>query len=121
MIRIGIEETEDFLMIRETLTRIGIANRETKHMWQSCHIIQKNGFYYIAHFKELLRRDGRDVVISQEDIDRRDDIVSLLESWGLCTVIDLIEPPKRYEFHVIPHKDRQYWTLKSKYIFNKNI
>ncbi|QMV28806.1 translation repressor protein [Aeromonas phage AP1] len=120
MIRIGIQEATDFLSIQETLTRIGIANREQKKLWQSCHIVRKHGFYYIAHFKELLRRDGLDVVISQEDIDRRDDITSLLEDWGLCSIIDLINPPKVYEFHIIQHKDKPDWTLKSKYIFKKS-
>lgn len=117
MIRISIDKPDDFLKIRETLTRIGIANRETKHLWQSCHIIQKNGFYYIAHFKDLLRRDGRDVVISQEDIDRRDDIVYLLCGWGLCGIIDQIEPMERNEFCIISHKDKKDWVLKSKYVF----
>ncbi|AAR90915.1 translation repressor protein [Aeromonas phage 65] len=121
MIRIGLYNPQDFLKVRETLTRIGIANRETKHIWQSCHIIQKNGFYYVAHFKELLRRDGRDVVMSQEDVDRCYDIAYLLEDWDLCSVIDTMERPNRFEFHVISHKEKSEWIHKSKYIFKKNV
>lgn len=119
MIRINLKKADDFLKIRETLTRIGIANHDKKILWQSCHIIQQKGFYYIAHFKELLRRDGRDVILSSDDMNRRDDIANLLDEWGLCEVVDSINPPLTREFCIISHKDKSNWKLESKYIFQK--
>ena len=118
MIEITLKQPEDFLKVKETLTRMGIANNRDKVLYQSCHILQKQGLYYIVHFKEMLKLDGRPVVISEEDEQRRDSITWLLEDWGLIE----ISPGQRTfmhemtnNFRVIGFKQKPEWTLKSKY------
>lgn len=115
MLEIKLHTPDDFLKIRETLTRIGIANNKEKRIYQSCHILQKQGKYYIVHFKELLQLDGREVNISEEDIDRRDDIASLLSDWGLCDVLSEFDAPGDNFFRVISFKDKVNWKLIHKY------
>ncbi|AAQ17673.1 RegA translational repressor protein [Aeromonas phage Aeh1] len=117
MLQIQLKKDEDFLKIRETLTRIGIANNVEKRLYQSCHILQKQGKYYIVHFKELLQLDGRQVEISQEDIDRRNDIAVLLKEWGMCDIVSEHNAPGNNFFRVISHKDKANWTLVHKYKF----
>ncbi|ELL9021270.1 translational repressor RegA [Escherichia coli] len=118
MIEIKLKNPEDFLKVKETLTRMGIANNKDKVLYQSCHILQKQGKYYIVHFKEMLRMDGRQVDIDGEDYQRRDSIAQLLEDWGLI----IIEDSSREDlfgltnnFRVISFKQKDDWTLKAKY------
>lgn len=87
MIEITLKKPEDFLKVKETLTRMGIANNKDKVLYQSCHILQKKGLYYIVHFKEMLRMDGRQVEMTEEDEVRRDSIAWLLEDWGLIEIV----------------------------------
>lgn len=118
MIEITLKQPEDFLKVKETLTRMGIANNRDKVLYQSCHILQKQGLYYIVHFKEMLKLDGRPVVISEEDEQRRDSITWLLEDWGL---IEIAQGQRTFmhemtnNFRVIGFKQKPEWTLKSKY------
>ncbi|QPI13798.1 translational repressor protein [Serratia phage 4S] len=116
MIQIELIDPENFLKIRETLTRMGIANNKTKTLYQSCHILQKQGNYFIVHFKELLKLDGRQVDITDEDLDRRDSIVQLLEDWGLLNIMpgQPVEPVKN-NFRIISFKQKDEWTLVPKY------
>lgn len=118
MIEITLKQPEDFLKVKETLTRMGIANNKDSILYQSCHILQKQGRYYIVHFKEMLKLDGRPVVIDEEDEVRRDSIAQLLEDWGL---VDIAPGQRSYmfemanNFRVISFKQKDEWTLKSKY------
>lgn len=116
MLEIRLTTDDDFLKIRETLTRIGIANNKFKKLYQSCHILQKQGKYYIVHFKELFRLDGRSVDITQEDKDRRDDIANLIREWGMCSIVDPeFKAPGNNFFRVIRFKDKDEWQLIHKY------
>lgn len=118
MLQIELIKKDDFLKIRETLTRMGIANNKTKTLYQSCHILQKQGLYYIVHFKELLRLDGRPVDISEEDFQRRDSIAQLLEQWGLCRIIHKVGEKINEQvnnFRVISHSQKEQWQLIHKY------
>lgn len=115
MLEIKLPNGDDFLKIRETLTRIGIANNKERKLYQSCHILQKQGKYYIVHFKELLKLDGREVNISQEDLNRRDDIAALLADWGLCVILSEKVAPRDNFFRVISFKDKKNWQLIHKY------
>lgn len=112
---------DDFLKIRETLTRIGIANNTTQTLVQSCHILQKRGRYYITHFKELLALDGLCVTFTQDDIDRRNDIAVLLENWGLCRIVNKEAHtfPSQNHFRVLRADDAKAWKLIRKYEFGK--
>ncbi|AKJ72807.1 putative RegA translational repressor protein [Escherichia phage HY03] len=118
MIEITLKKPEDFLKVKETLTRMGIANNKDKVLYQSCHILQKKGLYYIVHFKEMLRMDGRQVEMTEEDEVRRDSIAWLLEDWGLIE----IAPGQRTfmkdltnNFRVISFKQKHEWKLVPKY------
>ncbi|WAX13017.1 translation repressor protein [Escherichia phage ECO07P1] len=118
MIEITLKKPEDFLKVKETLTRMGIANNKDKVLYQSCHILQKKGLYYIVHFKEMLRMDGRQVEMTEEDEVRRDSIAWLLEDWGLIE----IAPSQRTfmkdltnNFRVISFKQKHEWKLVPKY------
>lgn len=112
-----------FLKIRETLTRMGIANNKNKVLTQSCHILNKRGKIYIVHFKELLALDGREVQISDEDIERRNDIAQLLQEWNLCTIVNPSEAKteRLNKFRVITYHDATEggWTLQHKYAIGK--
>ena len=118
MIEITLKKPEDFLKVKETLTRTGIANNKDKVLYQSCHILQKKGLYYIVHFKEMLRMDGRQVEMTEEDEVRRDSIAWLLEDWGLIEIV----PGQRTfmkdltnNFRVISFKQKHEWKLVPKY------
>ncbi|WPK29067.1 endoribonuclease translational repressor [Escherichia phage vB_EcoP_EP32B] len=118
MIEIKLKNPEDFLKVKETLTRMGIANNKDKVLYQSCHILQKQGKYYIVHFKEMLRMDGRQVDIDGEDYQRRDSIAQLLEDWGLIAIEDSAREDLfglTNNFRVISFKQKDDWTLKAKY------
>lgn len=116
MIEIKLHFDEDFLKIKETLTRIGIANINKKMIYQSCHIFHDSGKYYIAHFKDMMRHSGLQSDITQEDIDRKHEITRLLVEWGLCyTDGDIPEKVNDINLYIIPFKSKSDWTLISKY------
>ncbi len=117
------EIEENFLKIRETLSRIGVASRKEKKLFQSCHIFHKQGRYYLVHFKELFLLDGKPSNFSDEDKGRRNKIAELLEDWGLFTVMDAdkIKTPvaPMNQIKVIPHREKNEWTLETKYTIGK--
>lgn len=129
MTEIGLEiqltdDSDSFRKIRETLRRMGIANNKKTILYQSCHILNKRGKVYIVHFKEMLLLDGREVNITSEDIERRNDITKLLEEWGLCKIVDVkaAESERANRFRVISYRDATEggWTLEHKYVVGKN-
>jgi len=119
LIEVKIAEEEDFLKIKETLTRIGVASRKEKKLYQSCHIFHKQGKYYIVHFKEMFLIDGKPSNFSDEDKGRRNKIISLLQDWGLLKVVeaDRISDPQASmnQIKIINHKEKNDWTLEAKY------
>lgn len=118
MIEITLKKPEDFLKVKETLTRMGIANNKDKVLYQSCHILQKKGLYYIVHFKEMLRMDGRQVEMTEEDEVRRDSIAWLLEDWGLIEIVPgqrTFMKDSTNNFRVISFKQKHEWKLVPKY------
>lgn len=119
LVEVTIAEDEDFLKIKETLTRIGIASRKENKLYQSCHILHKQGKYYIVHFKELFALDGKPTDFSDEDKGRRNTIVNLLKEWDLISVVNLekIESPRAPmgQIKIIPHKEKSEWVLEAKY------
>ena len=118
LVEITFEEKDDFLKIRETLSRIGIASRREKELFQSCHILHKRGKYYIVHFKELFQLDGKQTSISESDISRRNTICKLLEQWKLITVLDqskiTLQAPLS-QIKIIPYREKTEWKLTTKY------
>lgn len=119
LIEVKIGEEEDFLKIKETLTRIGVASRKDKKLYQSCHIFHKQGKYYIVHFKEMFAIDGKPSNFSEEDMGRRNKIIELLQDWGLLKVVEdeRIKSPMvlMSQIKVINHKEKGDWTLEAKY------
>ena len=119
LIEVKIGEEEDFLKIKETLTRIGVASRKENKLYQSCHIFHKQGKYYIVHFKEMFIIDGKPSNFSDEDKGRRNKIIELLQDWGLLKVVDsesIKEPLASIsQIKIISHKDKSQWTLEAKY------
>lgn len=119
LIEVKIGEEEDFLKIKETLTRIGVASRKENKLYQSCHIFHKQGKYYIVHFKEMFIIDGKPSNFSDEDKGRRNKIVELLQDWGLLKVVDpesIKEPLASIsQIKIISHKDKSEWVLEAKY------
>ena len=119
LIEVRLKEQDDFLKVRETLTRIGISSPKDKRLYQSCHILHKRGKYYIVHFKELFALDGKSTNFSEEDEGRRNTIVKLLADWGLLEVVneDLISYPATpiNQIKIIPHKEKSEWELIAKY------
>ena len=118
MIEVTLKEPDDFLKVRETLTRIGVASRKEKKIYQSCHILHKQGKYYIVHFKELFALDGKQTNFSSNDLQRRNRIAQLLSDWGLISVVnkDQIEDlAPLNQIKVLSFKDKNDWTLESKY------
>lgn len=122
-VEIKLEEEEDFLVIKETLTRIGVSSRRENKLFQSCHILHKRGRYAILHFKELFVLDGLESNISESDIARRNLIVKLLEEWELCDIIqpDRVEEPlaNMGQIKIISHKNKHEWELIPKYHIGK--
>ena len=122
MIEITLNEPDDFLKVRETLTRIGVASRKEKKIYQSCHILHKQGRYYIVHFKELFALDGKHANLTQNDVQRRNRIIQLLCDWGLVTVIT---PEKETDIaplnqiKVLAYKEKGDWILETKYNIGK--
>ena len=120
MLEIKLGEPDDFLKIRETLSRIGVASRKERKLYQSCHILHKQGRYYIVHFKELFALDGKATNLSQNDIERRNTITGLLEDWGLVEVLGLSEPRAPLsQIKIISYKEKEEWTLETKYNIGK--
>lgn len=119
LVEVKIAEEQDFLKIKETLTRIGVASRKDKKLYQSCHILHKQGKYYIVHFKELFALDGKPTDFSDEDKGRRNTIANLLQDWDLIKVVDSeqIENPKApmSQIKILPHKEKNDWELVAKY------
>jgi hypothetical protein len=122
-VEIKLKNEEDFLKVKETLTRIGVSSKAEKKLYQSCHILHKRGRYAIMHFKEMFVLDGLDSDMSTDDLGRRNTIVKLLVEWGLMDAVD----PKKYEdpqlslarLKIIPHKEKKEWTLVPKYHIGK--
>ena len=119
MLEILFKENDDFLKIRETLTRIGVASRKDKTLYQSCHILHKRGKYYIVHFKELFALDGKESTISENDLARRNAIARLLEEWDLLSILDEEKSSTPLapmsQIKVLPHKEKSEWQLVAKY------
>lgn len=119
LVEVKIAEEEDFLKIKETLTRIGVASRKEKKLYQSCHIFHKQGKYYIVHFKEMFSIDGKPSNFSDEDKGRRNKIIQLLQEWGLLKVVEperINEPlASMSQIKIINHKEKHEWTLEAKY------
>ncbi len=118
MVEISLGEPDDFLKVRETLTRIGVASRKEKKIYQSCHILHKQGRYYIVHFKELFALDGKHANLTQNDVQRRNRIVQLLADWGLVDIMNVekikdIAPLNQIK--VLSYKDKGEWILETKY------
>ena len=123
MLEVGLKEPDDFLKVRETLSRIGVASRKERKLYQSCHILHKQGKYYIVHFKELFALDGLPSKMSEEDFGRRNTIVGLLAEWGLIDIVDdakCSDPVASLKrFKIISHKNREEWELIPKYHIGK--
>ena len=118
MVEVKLGEPDDFLKVRETLTRIGVASRKEKKIYQSCHILHKQGKYYIVHFKELFALDGKQTNITTNDVQRRNRITQLLSDWGLIGVVDsdrIKDLAPLNQIKVLSFKDKGDWTLESKY------
>ena len=123
LVEVELPNDESFLKTKETLTRIGIASRKEKKLYQSCHILHKQGKYYIVHFKELFMLDGKINNFSEEDMSRRNTIINLLEEWGLVSVVnpsateDPISPLSQIK--ILPYKEKDEWELVAKYSIGK--
>lgn len=119
LVEVRLGEEDDFLKVRETLTRIGVASRKDKTLYQSCHILHKQGKYYIVHFKELFALDGKPSDFSSEDKGRRNTITKLLSDWGLIAVVEpeKIEDPQTplNQIKILPFKEKNEWNLVTKY------
>ena len=120
MLEVSLKEPDDFLKVRETLSRIGVASRKEKTLYQSCHILHKQGRYFIVHFKELFALDGKDTNLSENDIARRNTISKLLGDWGLVNVRGELEPiAPLSQIKIISFKEKNEWTLETKYNIGK--
>ena len=117
MLEVSLKEPDDFLKVRETLSRIGVASRKDKKLFQSTHILHKQGKYYICHFKELFALDGKDTNISENDIARRNTIAKLLSDWGLVNVVGTsdVESAPLSQIKVISFREKNEWNLETKY------
>ena len=120
MLEVKLKEPDDFLKIRETLTRIGVASRKERKIFQSCHILHKQGRYFMVHFKELFALDGKKSNITSNDIERRNTISQLLSDWGLIELVGTIENKAPLsQIKVLPYKDKKEWILEPKYNIGK--
>ena len=124
MLEGSLKEPDDFLKVRETLTRIGVASRKDKKLFQSCHILHKQGRYFIVHFKELFALDGKHSNLSDNDIERRNTIAQLLSDWGLISIINPDNAKNKAplsQIKVISFKDKGNWSLETKYNIGKKV
>ena len=122
MIEVKLNEPDDFLKVRETLTRIGVASRKEKKLYQSCHILHKQGKYYIVHFKELFALDGKYANLTVNDVQRRNRITRLLTDWGLISLVNeesIQDIAPLNQIKVLPYKDKHEWSLEQKYNIGK--
>ena len=124
MVEVILNEPDDFLKVRETLTRIGVASRKEKKLYQSCHILHKQGRYYITHFKELFALDGKHANLTVNDVQRRNRIVHLLADWGLVSVVNsekIADIAPLNQIKVLPFKEKGEWELEQKYNIGKKV
>ena len=122
MVEVNLKEPDDFLKVRETLTRIGVASRKERKLYQSCHILHKKGQYYIVHFKELFSLYGKNANLSENDLQRRNRIIKLLSDWGLVEIVkesSIKDAAPLSQIKVIAYKEKGDWTLESKYNIGK--
>ena len=122
MVEVVLGEPDDFLKVRETLTRIGVASRKEKKIYQSCHILHKQGRYFIVHFKELFALDGKHANLTQNDVQRRNRIIQLLSDWGLITVVspdNITDIAPLNQIKVLAYKEKNDWILETKYNIGK--
>ena len=122
MVEVILNEPDDFLKVRETLTRIGVASRKEKTLYQSCHILHKQGKYYIVHFKELFALDGKRANLTVNDVQRRNRITQLLADWGLITIVNvdkIVDIAPLNQIKVLSYKEKDEWTLETKYNIGK--
>ena len=122
MVEITLNEPDDFLKVRETLTRIGVASRKEKKIYQSCHILHKQGRYYIVHFKELFALDGKHANLTHNDVQRRNRIIQLLSDWGLITIMNvskITDIAPLNQIKVLAYKEKHEWILETKYNIGK--
>ena len=122
MIEVFLNEPDDFLKVRETLTRIGVASRKEKKLYQSCHILHKQGRYFIVHFKELFALDGKHANLTVNDVQRRNRITRLLADWGLISVVKedtVLDIAPLNQIKVLAYKDKSEWVLEQKYNIGK--
>lgn len=123
LLEVTLEKPDDFLKVRETLTRIGVSSRAEKKLWQSCHILHKRGKYYIVHFKEMFALDDLPTSIDEEDIGRRNTIASLLEEWGLVKIVlkdKAVNKVPLNKIKILPYKEKGDWELCAKYHIGKS-
>jgi hypothetical protein len=125
LVEVLLEEKDDFLKVRETLTRIGLASKKDNTLYQSCHILHKQGKYYIVHFKELFALDGKETDLTENDIARRNTIVNLLAEWELVKIVnkDQTKDPivSMSQVKIIPYKEKDDWNLVTKYSIGKKV
>ena len=122
MVEVLLNEPDDFLKVRETLTRIGVASRKEKKLYQSCHILHKQGRYFIVHFKELFALDGKHANLTSNDVQRRNRIAKLLSDWGLISIVretDISDIAPLNQIKVLAYKDKGDWILEQKYNIGK--
>lgn len=123
LIEVTLPTKDDFLKIKETLSRIGIASNKDRKLYQSCHILHKRGKYYIVHFKELFALDGKNSTIDDADISRRNSIAKLLEEWGLCEIVTPFNSNSLFcpynKIKILSYKEKDEWELVSKYSIGK--
>ena len=122
MVEVNLKEPDDFLKVRETLTRIGVASRKERTLYQSCHILHKKGQYYIVHFKELFALEGKKANLSENDLQRRNRIIKLLSDWGLVEIVkesSIKDAAPLSQIKVIAYKEKSEWSLESKYNIGK--
>ena len=122
MVEVLLNEPDDFLKVRETLTRIGVASRKEKKIYQSCHILHKQGRYYLVHFKELFALDGKHANLTSNDVQRRNRIAQLLADWGLVGIVDtdkIQDIAPLNQIKVLAYRDKELWVLETKYNIGK--
>ena len=121
LVEVTFNQDDDFLKIRETLTRIGVSSRKENKLYQSCHILHKRGKYFLCHYRELFILDGYERELKEDDIKRRNGIAKLLEQWNLCTIVDKTksEPNSLARVKIIPFKEKAKWQLKQNYTIGK--
>ena len=125
LVEVTLGEKDDFLKVRETLTRIGVASKKDRTLYQSCHILHKQGKYYIVHFKELFALDGKETDLTENDIARRNTIVNLLAEWELVKIVNKEQTKEPIvsmsQVKIIPYKEKDEWNLVTKYSIGKKL